>query len=85
LLLLYVNGVLDNALNLTNYKLSTNSHSLLMGMSSKDYEDCSYGLMYFEIYNREMTTAEIEAKSSRTFYQIEGALGLRPTDLRMGC
>lgn len=67
-LLLYVNGVLDTAMDINPYYLYTNTHSLMFGLSTTSYTECVYALRYFEIYDVQLTSPEIEAKSSRSFY-----------------
>lgn len=67
-LLLYVNGILDSALDVNPYYLNTNTHSLMLGLSASSYPDCVYGMRNFEIYDFQLTTPEIEAKAARTFY-----------------
>ena len=52
ILLLYVNGVLDTALDLTAYTIKKNIHSLVVGPGAKDYSNCSYAIKDFQIYNR---------------------------------
>ena len=37
------------------------------------------------VYNRLMKATEIEALSVKNFYQLEGTLGVRAADLRIGC
>ena len=64
-LLLYVNGVLDTANDISPYKLKNNELNLVIG--NNDY-DCNFGIKNFEIYNRLLKSTEVEAKSAVSFY-----------------
>lgn len=81
-ILIYVNGILDTANDINPYKLVVNKDNLVIG--NNDY-DCAFGIKNFEVYNKLLRSVEIEAKSSVSFYQEEGVLGLRPVDIRFGC
>ena len=82
---LYINGILDSAKNVSGYKLVNNQHNLFYGSGQGDSDSCEYSLMYNELYSRALQSGEVEAKGSRRFYQVEGALGIRPSDIRIGC
>ena len=64
-LLIYVNGILDTANDITPYKIKKNEGGLVIGNNEID---CAFGIRNFEVYSRLLKSTEIESKSAVSFY-----------------
>jgi hypothetical protein len=52
MLIIYVNGVLDSALDIGEMKISQNSHAMVLGLKDQtSNSECRYAIKNFELYN----------------------------------
>jgi hypothetical protein len=63
--LIYVNGILDTASDISPFVINQNDGKLVFG---DNLDNCQFAIRNFEIYNRLMKASEIESRSAINFY-----------------